>query len=900
MGLSTYRAKRDFTVTPEPDGGAKGKARAGARASAGAYVIQKHAARRLHYDLRLEMDGVLKSWAVTRGPSLVPGEKRLAVHVEDHPLAYGGFEGTIPEGQYGAGKVIVWDRGSWTPVGDPHKGYKKGHLEFALDGEKLHGRWHLVRMSPRPGDKKENWLLIKVEDEAARPEGAPEITDEAPLSVVSGRDVEEVGAPSAAKSPKASTAKTSRPKAAARDAKASEEAETTASGAERGARPVSAPAKAKKAKAARVNGRSTRATALDLPKGAKRAPLPDFLPPALATLAKQAPKGRRYVHEIKFDGYRIAARLEDGEVRLLTRTGLDWSARFGTAIREAVAALPVSDAMLDGEVVVEGGNGASDFSALQADLSEGRTDRFVYYVFDLLHLDGHDLTGAPLAERKALLEQLLTRADGSGEGVLRYSGHFEDDGAMVLQHACRLSLEGVVSKLKDAPYHSGRSRDWIKSKCSERQEFVIGGFVPSTTARKAIGSLVLGVYEGKRLVHVGRVGTGFSNKMASDLHTLLAPEAVEKSPFSARLTADEARGVIFVAPEHVAEVEFRAWTGDGHLRHAAFRGLRDDKAAADVVREAASQPAETPKAPPKRRVRLTHPDRIYWPDAGVTKEGLADYYAEVWPRIAPFIVGRPLALVRCPEGIEGQHFFQKHPWKGADKALKEVHDPKAPDEPPYLAIETLDGLMALVQGAALEIHPFGAPLSDWERPDLLTMDLDPGEGVPWSEVIAAAHEVKARLETAGLAAFVKTSGGKGLHVCAPLKPGADWTELKAFTKAMAETMAQEAPDTYVATITKAKRRGRILVDYLRNQRGSTAVAPYSARARAGAPVSMPIAWEELGEGMGPQHFTVLNAPARLANLSADPWADFRKAAAPLPAGRTAGGTAGGKRRGGRR
>ncbi|MEW6121909.1 MAG: DNA ligase D [Pseudomonadota bacterium] len=854
-GLDTYRAKRDFTATPEPRGG-RGKA---ARSPAAAFVIQKHAARRLHYDLRLEMDGVLKSWAVTRGPSLVPGEKRLAVHVEDHPLDYGSFEGTIPEGHYGAGRVILWDRGTWTPVGDPAKGLKKGHLEFTLAGEKLTGRWHLVRMAPRPGEKTDNWLLIKAEDEAARGQDDPDITQSAPLSVVSGRTVEDVG--------------TMPPKGKAATAKA---AQSPATGRKA---PIKATKPTRKTGAAKTaSGKAP--SPEDLPKGAKAAGLPDFVPPALASLAARAPGGSRYLHEIKFDGYRIQARLEDGRVRLLTRTGLDWTERFGADLAAAIARLPARAALLDGEVVVEGGTGASDFSALQADLSEGRSDRFVYYAFDLLHLDGYDLTAVPLEARKAMLERLVGPApDGAAKTSLRYSAHFEDDGALVLQHACRLSLEGVVSKVKDAPYRSGRTRDWIKSKCAERQEFVIGGFVPSTTTRGAIGSLALGVFEKGRLAYVGRVGTGFSNRVARDLHTLLAADATKASPFAGRLTAEEARGVTFVAPVKVAEVEFRAWTGDGHLRHAAFRGLRDDKPAAEVVREPASTPQAAP--PPKRRVALTHPDRVYWPDAGVTKEGLADYYAEVWPRIAPFVAGRPLALVRCPEGIEGPHFFQKHPWKGAHKAILHVPDPADPKGAPFVAIRDLDGLMALVQGAALEIHPFGAPLSDWERPDILVMDLDPGEGVGWEAVIAAAEEVKARLEAAGLAAFVKNSGGKGLHVCAPLKPKAQWPEVKAFAKAMADAMAADAPDRFVSTIAKAKRRGRILVDYLRNQRGATAVAPYSTRARPGAAVSMPVAWEELSADLGPDHFTVLNAPTRLAHLAVDPWADFRAAAKPL-------------------
>lgn len=854
--LDRYRAKRDFAATPEPSGADKRKGKGAAMRPEGVFVIQKHAARRLHYDFRLEMDGVLKSWAVTRGPSLVPGEKRLAVHVEDHPLDYGGFEGTIPKGQYGGGNVIIWDRGTWTPIGDPHKAYAKGHMEFTLDGEKLHGRWHLVRMAPRNGEKNENWLLIKAEDAFARPEDAPDILEEEPLSVVSGRDV-------AALSPDDPPPRKRAEKPAARPA-----AKSTRK----------APTKATGAAPETPGARSGTPASLALPKGAKNAPLPAFVPPALATLATKAPAGSRYLHEIKFDGYRIQARVENGAVRLLTRTGLDWTDRFGTGIPAELTRFPIRTALFDGEIVVESGNGATDFSALQADLSEGRSDRFVYYVFDLLHLDGHDLTPLSLKDRKDLLEKLV----GENGDKVRYSTHFEDDGALVLSHACRLSLEGVVSKLKNAPYHSGRSRDWIKSKCLERQEFVVGGFVPSTTSRTAIGSLVLGVFEKGKLRHVGRVGTGFTQRVATDLYKLLVSEKTYVSPFAGKLTAEETRGVIFVQPLHVAEVEFGAWTGDGHLRHAAFRGLREDKPATDIVREIPVETKTSAPAAPQRRVRLTHPDRVYWPDVGLTKEGLADYYAQVWRYMAPFVTGRPLALVRCPEGIDGQRFFQKHPWKGLDKNILQVADPKEKDEAPYLAIRDLDGLIALVQGAALEIHPFGATLANWERPDLLTMDLDPGDDVPWRDVISAAEEVQQRLESKGLSAFLKTSGGKGLHVCAALKPKADWSRLKAFTKQMAEEMAADSPERYVATITKSKRKGRILIDYLRNQRGATAVAPYSTRARPGAPVSMPLAWEELGEAIGPQHFTVGNALARLMNLGHDPWGDFRAAAVPLP------------------
>ncbi|WP_158929712.1 DNA ligase D [Acidisphaera sp. S103] len=829
MALTTYRQKRNFTATAEPKGGR-------ARKNGNSFVIQKHDATRLHYDFRLELDGTLKSWAVTKGPSLVPGEKRLAVHVEDHPIEYGDFEGTIPKGEYGGGTVIVWDRGTWAPIHDARKGYAKGHLEFTLHGEKLGGHWHLVRMHGKPQEKRENWLLIKGDDDAARSEDDRDILTERPESVKTGRQIDDVA----------------------------------------GEEPGWSSKTGKIRRKATVSSKSQPEL-----KGAKRAPLPTFREPMLATLVATPPAGDRWLHEIKFDGYRLQARIEAGKVKLLTRSGLDWTDRFGTDVLAALRALPFETALLDGELVVETASGASDFSALQADLSEGRTNRFVFYLFDLLYLDGFDLTALPLIARKKRLEKLL----GDAAGILRYSGHFDESGALVLRHACRLSLEGVVSKARDAPYRAGRGKAWVKSKCSDRQEFVVAGYVPSTTARNAVGSLVLGVYDGDKLRHVGRVGTGFTVAVADDLFEKLSRMQVRSSPFADRLTADEARQVHFVRPQCVAEIEFRAWTADGHLRHASFRGLREDKPAREIVRETVkpmttSSTRSEPK-PQQRTVKLTHPDRIYWPDQGVTKQGLADYYAEVWRSIAPYIVGRPLALVRCPTGITGEHFFQKHAWKGVNPHVALVNDPTEPAAEPLISINDLDGLMALVQAATLEIHPWGSTVGNWERPDMIIMDLDPGDGVPWQAMIDAAQETRRRLNDAGLAAFVKTSGGKGLHVVSPLVPKAEWPVVKAFTEAIADAMAADQPDRFVSTITKSKRQGKILVDYLRNQRNATAVAAYSTRARPGAAVSAPVAWEELGDAIGPAYFTVENMPPRLAALPADPWDGFRAAAVPL-------------------
>lgn len=830
MSLDTYLRKRDFSRTPEP----QGRARKPGRGLA--FVVQKHDARRLHYDFRLELDGVLKSWAITRGPSLVPGEKRLAVHVEDHPLDYGDFEGTIPKGEYGGGTVILWDRGQWKPIGDPQKGLAKGHLEFELAGKKLSGRWHLVRMAQRPREKRDNWLLIKADDDAARSPDDPDILEERPESVKTGRQVADVAGEAPGWSSKTGRIAPQKP----------------------------------------VQADPPAATV----KGAKRAAMPDFVAPALATLKAQPPAARGWVHEIKFDGYRLQAHVAGGKARLLTRGGLDWTAKFGKAIPAALAALPVRQAILDGELVVEGSGGASHFSALQADLSEGRSDRFVFYLFDLIYLDGMDLRSATLTERKAALRRLLESAPN---GVLRFSEHFDENGDMVLRHACRLSLEGVVSKRAGSKYVSGRSRDWVKSKCSARQEMVIGGYVPSSTSDTAIGSLVLGHFEEGGLVYAGRVGTGFSRAVAQDLYRKL--HAIERpdSPFAGKLDADQRRQVRFVEPRLVAEVELHDWTAEGLMRHAAFRGLREDKPAQDVVREEpAGKPAAKPAARPLPAVRLTHPDRVYWPDAGVTKQGLASYYAQVWRFMAPLVVSRPLVLLRCPGGTAAQCFFQRHIWKGLSPEILTFRDPQDKDDEPLPAIDGLAGLIGLVQGGALEIHAWQSALHDLERPDQIVIDLDPGEAVAWPDMLSAARETRERLEAAGLFPFIKTTGGKGLHVVAPLKPGAGWDAVKRFCKDLADAMAADSPGRFIAKATKAERKGRIFVDYLRNTRGGTAIVPYSSRARAGATVAMPLGWDELSPAVTSSHFTVDNAMARLDNLASDPWQDFRKRAVALP------------------
>ena len=610
----------------------------------------------------------------------------------------------------------------------------------------------------------------------------------------------------------------------------------------------------------------------DLIRGAKPGPLPSFIEPQLASLAANPPAGDSWVHEIKFDGYRLLARIDGGRVRLKTRSGLDWTSKF-PSVQKALERLPVVAAFLDGEVVVETERGTPDFGALQQDLSEGRSDRFCYYLFDLLHLDGIDLTRASLIDRKGALARLLA---GHDDGVLKLSEHFAERGDIVFKHASRLGLEGIVSKLTSAPYRSGRSKAWLKSKCIDSDEFVVIGYVPSTTQRRTVGSLVLGYFDKGKLVYAGRVGSGFSTAAADDLWRRLEAIRIEAPDLAALPPPEMRRNVRWAKPLLVAEVEMRGWTADGILRHAVFKGLRLDKQAADVAPE---KPAVKAKGAAALPLPLTHPDRVLWPDVGVTKQGLAEFYTEIWPAIAPHVVDRPLALVRCPGGVEEGCFFQKHAWAGIGEHIARSRDPDGGEE--LLTIKTLEGLIALVQASVLEIHVWGAKLGSIETPDGITFDLDPDPEVAWSDVVGAAFEVRDRLKDLGLASFVKTTGGKGLHVFAPLKPHADWAAVKDFSHALAGAMAKDSPQRYLAKASKSARRRRIFVDYLRNGRGATAVAAYSARARAGAPVSTPLGWDELGPEMRPDRFTVLNLLHRLANID-DPWRDVRKAARRLP------------------
>ncbi len=824
--LAEYARKRDFSRTPEP-------APEGAGASGGGFVVQKHAARRLHYDLRLELDGVLKSWAVTRGPSLTLGEKRLAVRTEDHPIQYLDFEGNIPKGEYGGGSMIVWDRGTWVPEGDPRKGLAKGHLAFALEGARLKGRWHLVRIRPKAGEKSEPWLLMKSEDAFARPAGAPEITEEETTSQLSGRTNQEL--------------------AAAGDLRQDHEGRALASKARRLALP-----------------------GIEKIRGARKGLLLAFVEPSLASPCDQPPSGPKWIHEIKHDGYRIQARIDGRAVRLLTRKALDWTDRF-RGIAGALRELGLGSALIDGEIVVEDGAGLTSLNDLQADLKAGRQDRFRFFAFDLLYCEGFDLTGAALEDRKAILERLLAALPPASP--IRYSEHLETDGPTVLAHSCRLGLEGIISKRRDLPHRPGRGDHWLKAKCRQSQEFVILGYVASAAASRSVGALLLGYRAGGKLAYAGRVGTGWSAERAQSLWAALEEIRSAKPALAKPLPAGAEKGVVWCEPRLVCSVEYRDWTADGLVRQASFKGLREDKAAEETVLETQAKPAAGRARPEKASIKLTHPDRILWPGPGITKQGLADFYADIADWILPHVAWRVLSLKRCPSGVEEKGFFAKHAWAGLDAAVRRVH---VGEKEPMLAIDGLAGLLSFVQAGVVEIHPWGSRADRLEEPDRLIFDLDPGEGVAWSAVIAAARTVRDRLQELGLTSFVKTSGGKGLHVVVPVEPTADWKRAKAFTASVAESLARERPDRFVATMAKRARSGRVFIDYFRNDRGSTAVAAYSTRASPRAAVSTPLAWEELSEGLRSDHFTVDNLRHRLGFLKQDPWPGFFKLRQRIP------------------
>ena len=842
MGLREYHRKRNFAITPEPKG-EEGKT--GGRS----FCIQKHAATRLHYDFRLEMEGVLKSWAVPKGPSYDPADKRLAMHTEDHPLDYGGFEGIIPEGQYGGGTVLLWDRGTWTPLEDPHKGYRAGKLKFRLDGEKLRGGWTLVKIRGRDArDDEKTWLLIKENDETARP--GYDVAKDRPESVATGRDLETI--------------------AAERDAVWQSKVVDKPKGGGRW-RPKVAAAKTA---ASKPPARKTAAPSPADIRGARKGNPPRVLRPQLATLVTKPPDGDGWLHELKFDGYRILGRVQDGRARLISRNGNDWTANF-PSLAAALEALPVSEAVIDGEVAVLLPDGTTSFQALQNALKASERGELVYFAFDLPYLEGYDLTRAALEDRKAALSALLS---GAGTAV-RYSAHVAGTGQAFFENACRLGLEGIISKRRDAPYAAGRGGSWLKVKCLRRQEVVIGGFTEPSGSRTGLGALLVGVHEkGGDLTYAGKVGTGYTEKVLKDLRRRLGALEQPSSPF-----VPPPKGVgaaHWVKPELVAEVAFTEWTGDGKMRHPSFQGLRADKPAREVVRERAT-PTEKVVARGKAAeeatvagVRLTHPDRILYPTQGITKRDLAVFYESIADWILPHVTGRPLTLVRCPEGLEKECFYMKHSGVWAPPALRRVKIREKTKVGEYLVVDDLSGVISLAQMGILEIHTWNSMADRVEEPNRIVFDLDPGPAVAFDKVMAGARLLRESLRSVGLESFVKTTGGKGLHVVVPLATGHGWEETFGFSQLVASEIVKDDPRTYTDSMPKAGRQAKILIDVLRNNRGSTSVAAYSTRARPGAPVSVPLAWEELQRDLRPDQYTVQNLPRRLSALKADPWARY--------------------------
>lgn len=830
MPLEEYRRKRDFARTPEPAGASEA---ADVDAAPLRYVIQKHAARRLHYDVRLELDGVFKSWAVPKGPSLDPHEKRLAVEVEDHPLEYGDFEGVIPEGEYGAGTVMLWDRGTWTPNKEPERKYSEGLLKFELHGTKLRGWWTLVRMKRKPNETRDNWLLMKERDDEVRAQADYNVLAAEPDSVATGRSMAEI---------------------------AEDHDRTWSSDAGRG-------------------GDVAEATSPDpsAVPGAKKARMPPRVEFQLATRVKEPPTGDGWIHEVKYDGYRAMLRLRDGEAAFLTRRGKDWTDRFGP-LAKAATALPVSSAILDGEAVVFDEHGVSSFGSLQEALSTGAGE-LSYVAFDLLYLDGVDLRAATLLDRKRLLRGVLATLPAGSP--LRYADHVAGRGAEFHRQACGMALEGVVSKRSDRPHVSGRGRDWVKVRCLERQELVVGGFTDPAGGRRGFGALLVGYHDaGAQLRYAGRVGTGFSERQLGELASRLRALETDASPFADPPTGASARGVHWVRPELVAEVSFLEWTRDGALRQPSFEGLREDKSPADVVRETPAGPPKPPAAPAPAvsagpapaGVALTNPDRVLYPGMGVTKIDLARYYEAVAPWMLPHVADRPLTMVRCPKGHEEECFYQKHADEGFPHAVRHVLLPTSEGEKDFVYVTDAAGLVSLVQMGVLELHAWGSRVDEVERPDRIVFDLDPGPDLGWADITAGAFELRRVLEALGLPAFVKTTGGKGLHVVLPIERRLGWDETRAFSRGVVETLVRLGPERYTARMAKAERPGRIFVDYLRNAREATAVAAYSTRARHGAPVSTPLTWDELEAGVDPASFDIHTVPGRLRELDTDPWA----------------------------
>ena len=875
--LARYRSMRDFGITAEPSGGAQKKQ------SKLPFCIQKHAASHLHYDFRLGWNGVLKSWAVAKGPSYVVADKRLAVQVEDHPIEYGGFEGIIPAGQYGGGTVMLWDQGTWEPQEghtDVDAGLKSGSLKFILHGTKMQGKWALIRMGGKAAtERKPNWLLIKEHDDFERPPTDPSITDSEPNSVVTQRSLEQIAG---SEDHVWNSKDSAKGKAWYRQDK--KVAPSTAA-----KKTASTPAPIKR---------------LNFDPIVKHLPAesqPIFIKPQLALEAETAPEGPGWLHELKLDGYRIQARKDGNTVRMLTRSGLDWTYRI-PSIAEAIRALPVDKATLDGEVVVVSPNGTTNFADLQAAFQDGAKNPLTYFCFDLLHIDGHSTRDRQLVDRKALLADLL---DGSDSNLIRLSEHIETSGQQMFQNACELHAEGIISKRTQSTYTSGRDGAWLKLKCLHEQEFVIGGFTLPSNGAHGVGALLLGYYLDGKLIYAGRTGTGFNQKTHRSVRDKLDTLTTAQSPF-ADIPTVARKGAHWLRPNLVAQVRFATWTADNQLRQAAFLGLREDKPAKEVVREEAAptpkrsrtqpvkaaayrtpsqaaaklSPAKEDEKPP---IRLTHPGKILDTESGLTKQMLADYYWAIAEHMLPYIADRPLSLVRCPEGSTKPCFYQKHVTPMLPKGIHTVMvvDKKSGKPEPYITLDSQEALAGLAQMGVLEIHPWGSRNEDLEHPDRIIIDIDPDESLNWATVTEAAADVRARLKKLHLESFLKTTGGKGLHIVVPIKPEHDWNTIKSFAHNFVLEMERSSPALYLTKMTKSARVGKIYLDYLRNERGATAVAPYSARARAGAPVSMPLAWSELKSATRPV-FLVADQAEWLTRLKKDPWKLLLKTTQQLP------------------
>jgi bifunctional non-homologous end joining protein LigD len=922
--LSKYRAKRDFTKTAEPSGAVGVAAAEYLR-----FVIQKHAARRLHYDLRLELGGVFKSWAVTRGPSLDPADKRLAVEVEDHPLAYGDFEGTIPAGQYGGGTVQLWDRGYWAPEGrmTAEEMLAKGDLKFVLEGDKLHGSWVLVRMK---GDRfrgsRTNWLLIKHRDDYARA-GDHDAVLEEDRSVASGRPMAQIAA---------GKGRPPKPFMLSADTKAEANAVWHSNkgdfeGGGSGADGTGGGARARGVESQPVARQTTRSSERSGSSGkASRTAMPSFIEPQLAQLVDRPPSTMGWGHELKLDGYRLQLRVEKGRVVLKTRKGLDWTEKFGS-IANAARRLP--DCILDGEAVALNAQENPDFSALQAALSEGNDAAIEFFAFDILFLEGEDLRGQVLEERKQRLQALLDEQPEETTAYIRYLSHLEADGVAVLASACEAQLEGIISKQLDAPYRSGRAASWTKSKCRAGHEVIIGAWI---SEGQHLRSLIAGVYKDGKLVPVGKVGTGFSSDKLKILAARLKKLESDTSPFAQKIQVPTGRRVHWLKPELVAEIEFAGWTDGGNIRQAAFKGLREDKPAKEVRAEtplpvevaesdpedsmtAKKRPTKAATAKASRRadgaekptarggdggaeasaraagksparsatnvvmgVTISKPDKVFWPDANdgrpVTKLDLARYFEAVSEWLLPHIEGIPCSIIRAPDGIQGQTFFQRHAMAGMSDLFDVIR--VSGDREPYVVINRVEALAAVAQSGGVELHPWNCMPDEPDVPGRLVFDLDPAPDVEFTAVVEAALEMRTRLSAIGLESFCKTTGGKGLHVVTPLaQPRGthlDWPLVKAFAREVCRQMAADHPGRYLINMSKNARKGLIFLDYLRNDRMSTAVSPLSPRIRAGAPVSMPITWDEVRPGLDPSRFTIRTAPALMARSKA--WRGYEDAA----------------------